>query len=106
MVDNDVQCTGECSKPKNLQFRNDIEDILKKPYDKKEYDTLWLLWNLRKPMQGHKELRDGHDITYAKYVMDKSYLDEYHGTLNTDCQNFTFVYYRMHKILWWSDAIY
>ncbi|KAK1404068.1 hypothetical protein POM88_003673 [Heracleum sosnowskyi] len=69
----DVRQVGECSKPENPRFRKEVEDILKKPYDKKEYDTLWLIVNLRKPMQGHKE-----DITYAKDVLGKSYLEEYH----------------------------
>lgn len=79
--DDDVQYIGERRKPENLQYRKDVEDILRRPYDKEEYDTLWLQVNSRKPQEGCKELRGGRSISYAKDTMGKSYLDEYIGKL-------------------------
>lgn len=82
MEDDDVQCIGELSKPENPQFRKDVEDILGRPYDEKEYETLWLQVNSRKPVQGYRELR-GNLKAYSKDTVGKSYLDEYLGKLIT-----------------------
>ncbi|XP_017222121.1 uncharacterized protein LOC108198852 isoform X2 [Daucus carota subsp. sativus] len=76
MKDDDLQYIGERSKPENPQFRKDVEDILRRPYDEKEYETLWLQMNSRKPMQGYRELR-GNLKAYSKDALGKSYLDEY-----------------------------
>lgn len=81
MKDDDLQYIGERSKPENPQFRKDVEDILRRPYDEKEYETLWLQMNSRKPMQGYRELR-GNLKAYSKDALGKSYLDEYLGMLN------------------------
>lgn len=86
MEDDDLQYIGERSRPENPQFRKEVEDILGRPYDEKEYESLWLDVNIRKPMQGYRELR-GHLKAFSKDSMGKSYLDEYLGMLNTDHQN-------------------
>ncbi|KAL8132846.1 hypothetical protein AgCh_008359 [Apium graveolens] len=85
MEDEDLQYIGERSRPENPQFRKDVEDILGRPYDEREYETLWLNVNIRKPIQGYRELR-GHLKAYPKHSMGKSYLDEYldlQGKLDT-----------------------
>ncbi|KAK1380567.1 hypothetical protein POM88_027311 [Heracleum sosnowskyi] len=85
VVDDDLQYIGERSRPENPQFRKDVEGILGRPYDEREYETLWLQVNIRKPMQGYRELR-GHLKAYSKDAMGKSYLDEYldlRGKLDT-----------------------
>lgn len=82
MEDDDLQYIGERRRPENPQFRKDVEDILRRPYDEKEYENLWLNVNTRKPVQGYRELR-GHLKSYPKNAMGKSYLDEYLGMLNT-----------------------
>lgn len=65
-------------------------DILRKPFDKKEYDELLQEASDRKPLERHIEFRSG--VTKRCPILEslsKSYLDHYTGKLNI-----------MHSFVW------
>ncbi|XP_039020808.1 uncharacterized protein LOC120152715 [Hibiscus syriacus] len=59
------------------QFREKLMDLLKIPYNGKEFDNLWREVTKRKPVQGVKELRHGRMKSYSTKTKGKSYLDWY-----------------------------
>ncbi|XP_039069187.1 uncharacterized protein LOC120215621 [Hibiscus syriacus] len=59
------------------QFRENLMDLLKIPYNGKELDNLWREVTKRKPVQGVKELRHGRMKSYSTKTKGKSYLDWY-----------------------------
>lgn len=54
-------------------------DLLKIPFDRKEYENLWREVTYRKPVMGNRVLRNGRIISYPTGVLGKSYLDWYEG---------------------------
>lgn len=78
MEEDDLQCLGGRSKMENPNFRKEVMDILRRPYNKEEYKKLRQDVKSRKPMEGHLELR-GRTKRFHKDTMGKSYLDHYFG---------------------------
>lgn len=62
----------------NLNFREELMDILRRPYDKKEYKKLSKDVKFRKPIERHVELRSATK-RYSTDTMGKSYLDYFVG---------------------------
>ncbi|KAL4273834.1 hypothetical protein GQ457_13G021770 [Hibiscus cannabinus] len=57
------------------QFREKLMSLLKVPYNRQEFDDLWLKVTKRKPAQGVKESRRGKMRSYSTKPEGKSYLD-------------------------------
>ena len=53
-------------------------EVLRRPYNAKEYEELWHEVSHRKPMVGHRELRGG-TIAYPTKSVGESYLDQHRG---------------------------
>lgn len=56
-------------------------EILKSPYDAKEYEYLQHEVSCRRQMERDRELRNGTK-SYALDSVGKSYLDQHHGKFN------------------------
>ena len=67
----------------NSQFREKLMEILKMPYNQKEYEELLLEVTDRKPKLRHKDSR-GRIIVYNSGLINRSYLDYHSGMLNMD----------------------
>ena len=67
----------------NSQFREKLIEILRMPYNQREYEELLHKITDRKPMQRHRDLR-GRIKVYDSSLLGKSYLDYYSGKLNMD----------------------
>ncbi|TYH27659.1 hypothetical protein ES288_A02G085300v1 [Gossypium darwinii] len=59
------------------QFREQLMDLLKTPYNREEFQNLWRDVSQRKPVQGVKDLRHGRMKSYSTKTVGKSYLDWY-----------------------------
>ncbi|KAA3485009.1 transcriptional regulator ATRX-like protein [Gossypium australe] len=59
------------------QFREQLMDLLKTPYNREEFQNLWRDVTQRKPVQGVKDLRHGRMKSYSTKTVGKSYLDWY-----------------------------
>ncbi|KAL6504860.1 hypothetical protein OROHE_023618 [Orobanche hederae] len=64
----------------NSEFRRQLMTVLRKPYDKEEYEKLWFDIEFRKPGERHIELRHGRERSTPTNKCGKSYLD-YHPDL-------------------------
>ncbi|GER40305.1 BAH domain [Striga asiatica] len=78
---------GNSSVNNSSEFRRQLMDILKKPYDEKEYEKLWFDVELSKPEERHRELRHGRERSSATDKSGKSYLD-YHSGLRRQLSQF------------------
>ncbi|CAI9755142.1 unnamed protein product [Fraxinus pennsylvanica] len=59
------------------RFRKKLMHVLRKPYDREEFDKLRQAIKVRKPVDCHLELRYGRERAYPKNEVGKSYLDRY-----------------------------
>ncbi|XP_006340366.2 uncharacterized protein [Solanum tuberosum] len=59
------------------EFRKKVTDLLKKPYNPKEYKELWTYVNDQKPVERNMESRRGGVKSYKTTKMGKSYLEYY-----------------------------
>ncbi|GMI78376.1 hypothetical protein HRI_001506900 [Hibiscus trionum] len=59
------------------QFREKLMDLLKIPYDQKEFESLWQEVTHKRPVQGARELRRGISKLYSTNTDGKSYLEWY-----------------------------
>lgn len=59
------------------EFRKKVMDLLKKPYNLKEYKELWTYVNDQKPVERNMESRRGGVKSYQTKKMGKSYLEYY-----------------------------
>ncbi|KAK8681788.1 hypothetical protein V6N13_054189 [Hibiscus sabdariffa] len=66
------------------QFREKLMSLLKVPYNRLEFDDLWLKVTKRKPAQGVKESRRGKMRSYSTKPEGKSYLDWHKGLIELD----------------------
>ncbi|URD97324.1 hypothetical protein MUK42_30029 [Musa troglodytarum] len=64
----------ELLQHKSSSFRDRLMDILRKPFDQKEYENMMSLINLRNPIVKYKELRNGSK-PYTTNQLGSSYLD-------------------------------
>ncbi|CAA0840804.1 Unknown protein [Striga hermonthica] len=78
---------GNSSVNNSSEFRRQLMDVLKKPYDEKEYEKLWFDVELSKPEERHRELRHGRERSSATDKSGKSYLD-YHSGLRRQLSKF------------------
>ncbi|KAL8134274.1 uncharacterized protein LOC141712863 [Apium graveolens] len=76
MEEDDLQCLGSYSAAENPEFRKAVIDVLRKPYNKKEYERLRDDVKLRKPTERHVDMRSGN-TSFQQTTMGKSYLDHY-----------------------------
>lgn len=67
----------------NSQFKEKLMEILRMPYNQKEYEVLFHEFSYRKPMQRHRDLRGGIKV-YDVGRLGKSYRDHYSGKLDMD----------------------
>lgn len=80
MEGDDLQCLG--SRSHHSQFRENLMNILKRPYDQDEFDDLLQEVNVQKKMEVDRDLRDGRTRTVSADKFSKSYLDHHSGTLD------------------------
>ncbi|KAK8704289.1 hypothetical protein V6N13_047916 [Hibiscus sabdariffa] len=66
------------------QFREKLMGLLKVPYNRQEFDDLWLKVTKRKPAQGVKESRREKMRSYSIKPEGKSYLDWHKGLIELD----------------------
>ncbi|KAL2467235.1 hypothetical protein Adt_43086 [Abeliophyllum distichum] len=59
------------------KFRKKVMHVLRKPYDREEYNKLRQNIKVRKRVDRHLELRRGRERAYPKNETGKSYLDHY-----------------------------
>ncbi|KAM3398648.1 hypothetical protein P3S68_002164 [Capsicum galapagoense] len=62
---------------KQSEFRQKVMDLLKKPFNSKEYKELWTYVNEKKPVERNMESRRGGVRSYQTNKMGKSYLEYY-----------------------------
>ncbi|GLT77928.1 hypothetical protein SLA2020_494820 [Shorea laevis] len=67
----------EIKAPSQSLFREKLMDILKEPFSQSEYDDLWESFNLKRPVEGIRMLRNGRETTYKIKSRGKSYCDDY-----------------------------
>uniref|UniRef100_A0A2N9G0J6 Uncharacterized protein n=1 Tax=Fagus sylvatica TaxID=28930 RepID=A0A2N9G0J6_FAGSY len=77
-------CNGSPGSASHSQFRKRLMEVLRRPYNAKEYEELRHEVSHRKPMVGHRELRGG-TIAYPTKSVGESYLDQHRG--KTNCQD-------------------
>lgn len=63
--------------PFRSPFREKLMDLLKKPFSQSEYDDLLKDISRKKPIEGHKELREGREMKVIVNSAGKSYLDDF-----------------------------
>ncbi|WOL06248.1 hypothetical protein Cni_G14979 [Canna indica] len=67
---------AEILRRKPSSFRNRLVNVLREPFDKKEYEGMMSHISIRKPIVNYKHLRDD-SIPYATSQLGLSYLDHY-----------------------------
>ncbi|KAM7511128.1 hypothetical protein LguiB_010003 [Lonicera macranthoides] len=75
MEGDDLRCLG--SRNHHSQFRENLMNILKRPYDQDEFDDLLQEVNVQKKMEVDRDLRDGRTRTVSADKFSKSYLDHH-----------------------------
>ncbi|CAK9182061.1 unnamed protein product [Ilex paraguariensis] len=76
MLEDDCKFLGNHCRNDHSQFRDKLMDILRKPYDKHEFDELWRDLRARLPMERSRVLR-GRTTSYSADKCGKSYLDHH-----------------------------
>lgn len=80
MFSKDVEDGVESDDIFNSMFSKKLMEILRKPYDKKEFLKLSKTASLKRPLTRSRELRDGREITYnVKNELTLSFLEQYPG---------------------------
>ena len=74
----------------NSHFRERLMEILRMPYNQREYEELLHEITDRKPMQRHRDLR-GRIKVYDVDLLGKSYLDYHSGRLNMDFTSYFYL---------------
>ncbi|PIN14115.1 hypothetical protein CDL12_13233 [Handroanthus impetiginosus] len=65
------------SRTMQSEFRHQVITLLRKPFNKDEYDKLWSEVKLRKLENRHMDLRNGRERSCSTQKIGKSYLDYY-----------------------------
>ena len=71
-------CNGSSGSASHSQFRKRFMEVLRRPYNAKEYEELWHEVSHRKPMERQRVLR-GRTIAYPTKSVGESYLDQHCG---------------------------